>query len=592
MRALTHLFGSVDGYRTLARSPGIGDAEDAALAAMGFGSPQRADEFDQLDHTLCAAGRPLPGGRYAITRLFKAGLDVAGRQTVERRTLVLAPEQWASLASLDLQALLTNETVWRREAFAEGAQVSVPTMASDDLWPQASETDRRAYDALLSARSSGRCAMLPAESRFQEAVLRLPRLLPTEESVSLGWGVGLWSIPSGVSLATVRELARQRNAFPAPTAGAWRHPERIEALGSREVPRPRLAEASRQPSRSRDLRWLPWVTGAAVLTMLIGALLLIWRTTAPEQPAKQPVPPPPIFTPTPPPVAPAPTPPAPPAPAPTPQSPRDDDRPGFGSAPGAGAGFGQESPDAVPAAAPANAPAAPAPVAPATPTLTPPPAPPVIPPPPPPQSTSWDEEVQVLRECVDLVQTINAATSRPGEPDASLVALAERLKDRAEDLTQRARRCLESDRPERIFTFDAKGGGPGLAEALRTQVGTGSGALPAGTVRCIALLAARFQLRVAASDIQGAIKAHPSLQQQPQWKSVVNQVEGVREWPKTPFSTWYAAGEAPRKDLATIAAARAIVGRLAADLPQAGGMQPLIQELKRAEASLPQELQP
>ncbi|NBX25895.1 MAG: hypothetical protein EBQ99_07580, partial [Planctomycetes bacterium] len=128
--------------------------------------------------------------------------------------------------------------------------------------------------------------------------------------------------------------------------------------------------------------------------------------------------------------------------------------------------------------------------------------------------------MQVLRESVDLVQTIIATSSGPGEPDATLASLAQRLKERSEDLTQRARRCLESDRPERVFSFDARGGGPGLAEALRTQIGTGSGSLPAGTVRCIALLTARFQLRVAASEIRGAIMAHASLAQQPQWKSV------------------------------------------------------------------------
>ena len=50
MQALTHLFGSTDGYRTLARAPGVSDAEDAALAALGL-----ADAAPEGD----TGGRPL-----------------------------------------------------------------------------------------------------------------------------------------------------------------------------------------------------------------------------------------------------------------------------------------------------------------------------------------------------------------------------------------------------------------------------------------------------------------------------------------------------------------------------------------------------
>jgi hypothetical protein len=591
MRALTHLFGSVDGYRTLARSPGLGEAEDAALAAMGFGSPQRAEEFDRLDGSLCAAGRPLPGGRYAITRLFKAGLDVAGRQTVERRTIVLAPEQWAEVSLLDLGAILASEALWRREAFAEGREVQVPMIASEDLLPSATETDRRAYDALLSARDSGRCALLPGEPKFEQAVLRLARLLPREEALSLGWGVGLWSMPSGVSLATVRELTRQRNAFAAPTAGAWRHPERIEALGGDGLSRPR-AVATPEPAVSRfDTRRLAWGLGGLAALAALLAVVIAWFTAGTRAPAPlTPVTPPPTTVAPAPTVAATPTPPPQQAPvAPPAASARPDDRPGFGSNPAAGAGFGQE-PAPPPETAPASPAAAPQPapaVVPPTPAATPPQLPP-----PPPQSTPWDEEVQVLRESVDLVQSISAATTGTGQPDASLEALAQRLKARCDELAVRARRCMESDKPDRVFTFDARGGGPGLSEALREQLGTGSGAPPAGVVRCTALLAARFQLRVGASAIRGAVMAHPSLLQQLSWKTVLRNMDEVREWPATPFSTWYAAGKDTRRDLSTTAAVRLLAGKLAADLPQAGGMKPLVQELKRAVDALPQEPAP
>lgn len=602
MRALTHLFGSVDGYRTLARSPGLGEAEDAALAAMGFGSPQRADEFDRLDGTLCAAGRPLPGGRYAITRLFKAGLDVAGRQTVERRTIVLAPEHWAQVATLDLQAILASEALWHRQAFAEGREVQVPLIASDDLLPSASETDRRAYDALLSARDSGRCAMLPDEPRFQEAVLRLTRLLPREEAVSLGWGVGLWSIPAGVSLATVREMSRQRNAFAAPTAGAWRHPERIETLGGHRSQRPLPVTTLQPEDRNLDTRRMAWIGGGVAVLAGLVLLAIVWfggaskvptpTPTPSDMPAPVPTSPAMVAPPVDPPSPPAPMPPTPPPATPsTTASARQDDRPGFGSNAAAGAGFGQD-----PATAPPTDPAPPTPAAapptPAAPAPAPPITPPASIPPPAPQSTSWDEEVQVLRECVDLVQTITGATAGSTPPDASTMALAQRLKERCDDLSTRARKAVERDKPDRIFTFDARGGGPGLAEALREQLSTGPGSLPAGVVRCTALLAARFQLRVGASAIHGAVMARPSLQQQLEWKTVLRNMDEVRDWPTTPFSTWYAAGKDTRRDLSITAASRLLAGKLAVDLPQAGGMKPLVQELKRAEDTLPKEPSP
>ena len=60
-RALTHFFGSTDGYRTLARAPGVTDAEDAALASLGFGSPRTQSGFDALDSVPCMAGRVLLG---------------------------------------------------------------------------------------------------------------------------------------------------------------------------------------------------------------------------------------------------------------------------------------------------------------------------------------------------------------------------------------------------------------------------------------------------------------------------------------------------------------------------------------------------
>lgn len=605
MQALTHLFGSVDGYRTLARCAGVADAEDSALAAMGFGSPQRVDEFDGLERSPCMAGRLLPSGRYAITRLFKAGLDVAGRQTVERRTLVLTGEQWSRLAALDLPAILASEALWHRDAFAAGQPVQVPQTLSDDLLPSASEADRRAYDALLSAHASGRCAMLPHDRRFDAAVLRLPRLLPPEEALCLGWGVGLWSIPTGVWLATVRELVRQRNAFVAPTAGAWRHPDRLESLGRTPHAAPlRVLEPARS-SPGLGRRKAAMIGSGLVLGALV-VLSLLMRWSGSETPVRPPEPtkpsdaaPPPPSTAETPAVQPASeapaatvatsTAPTTPGPASTPSDPN----PGFGSNAAAGAGFGQGMPpteEAPPAAT--QAPVAPTPPPSQPPAATPAPAP--APPPsiaPAPTTTApWDDDVQLLRESVDLAQTITTACSGGGMPDDALRQLAERLCRRCEDLTRRARKLNEDGHRERLFAFDTRGGGPGPASDLQALISAGP--LPVGVVQRIALLAARFQLRVAAGAIEGALAPHRDLRETPAWKASLRAVDEVHDWPGTPFSTWYAAGKDTRSSLPSIAAARLLDRSLAERLPTDSGMLALVQELKRAADGLPTESAP
>ncbi|MFZ4697881.1 MAG: hypothetical protein ACOYMO_07730, partial [Phycisphaerales bacterium] len=282
MQALTHLFGSTDGYRTLARAPGVSDAEDAALAALGFGSPRTSEEFESLAASPCMAGRLLPSGRYAITRLFVGQSDVAGRQTVERRTLVLSNETWMHLAGCDLWATLLDERNWTRDAFANGTPISVHAATSDDLLPRASEIEQRTFDALLSAHEVGRCAALPMEARFSKAILRLPALLPPEQSMALGWGIGLWSVPTGVWLATLRTPSNGRSSFVAPTAGAWRHPDRIASLGSDAAPR--MPRAERMTAASPLQGWkMPSLIAGALLVLAV----VVWLAITGLMPAQQ-----------------------------------------------------------------------------------------------------------------------------------------------------------------------------------------------------------------------------------------------------------------------------------------------------------------
>ena len=58
MKAERHLFGSFDGYQTLAASPGVSDAEAAELSEFGFGQTSDQATLEGLSRRLCVLGRP------------------------------------------------------------------------------------------------------------------------------------------------------------------------------------------------------------------------------------------------------------------------------------------------------------------------------------------------------------------------------------------------------------------------------------------------------------------------------------------------------------------------------------------------------
>ncbi|MFM1889522.1 MAG: hypothetical protein RLZZ565_279, partial [Planctomycetota bacterium] len=62
IRVGTHCFGSREGYRTLARSADVTDAEDAELGGFGFGQSADPAFLESLEREPSAFGRPLGGG--------------------------------------------------------------------------------------------------------------------------------------------------------------------------------------------------------------------------------------------------------------------------------------------------------------------------------------------------------------------------------------------------------------------------------------------------------------------------------------------------------------------------------------------------
>ena len=567
MQALTHLFGSTDGYRTLARAAGVSDAEDAALAALGFGSPRTSEEFDTLAASPCMAGRLLPSGRYAITRLFTGQPDVAGRQTVERRTLVLSNEAWMQLAVCDLWATLLDERNWTRDAFANGTPISVHAATSDDLLPRASEIEQRAFDALLSAHEVGRCAALPMETRFSKAILRLPALLPPEQSMSLGWGIGLWSVPAGVWLATLRAPANGRSSFVAPTAGAWRHPDRIASLGSDAMPRAPRAERTIAASPLQAWK-VPGLIAGALLVLAVVVWLAITTlkpaqqtgalTATPSAPSPAPAQPAPQQPATavgtsgnqPSPQAPAPT-------APTPAAPSTPTGDAFKGTAGEAPSFGSGAPPSDPNTQAPAAPAAPQPSAPPSQPVAPTPAPAPTTPPaipataPTPDTALWDTQVNMLREAIDLRVRIEQLAATPSPDQAAWLGALDALMKQSRTVTVEAKtvdknlkKLHETDGVgSRLITLDNDGKRkPGIAEDFAKEKAAAA-MLNADVMRQIALLMARFEQAASARTLVNITVQNPALKADALVLKALadSDLTRLKDWPSTPFNGWYLA---------------------------------------------------
>ena len=189
---------------------------------------------------------------------------------------------------------------------------------------------------------------------------------------------------------------------------------------------------------------------------------------------------------------------------------------------------------------------------------------------------------------MDLVHAITEACQATSAPADALLMQAQELVQRCDAVCRQAnKRSNDDPRRERLLNLDAAGGGGALAEDLLAVTATDP--VPPELVRRLALLAARFQMRVAASSIEGTMKSQPSVRATREWTKVLNALDEVSDWPGPPFQMWVVAGARTKGGLSTVAAARLVDGCLARDLPKNAGMRPFIEALKRAESLLPSE---
>jgi hypothetical protein len=303
----THLFGSHEGYRTLARSVDVTDAEDAELAVFGFGQTADQDVLEALETAPTAYGRPLAGGRVAITRIFAGPADESGRATLELRTILISPSSIGDLLSTGFGGILHQRSLWNRSSFEKGSTLRVvPVRGASERSPAAEEAFAAWSEAVIDPTpmrgggTSDEPPLLPVSDRPMVLLEPEPEgstalaalaasLTPTDLS-SLRWGVRLLSTGVPVDVATLspsgriasgRSVVRHRmgssdHGIASEALAETRGSDRLPSLGS--VARRAVVESSPAAPGLAALRTT--VLAAAPIVLVVLVILIVangWR---------------------------------------------------------------------------------------------------------------------------------------------------------------------------------------------------------------------------------------------------------------------------------------------------------------------------
>ena len=185
-----HVFGSVKGYQTLARSPGVSNEQCRSLEGFSFGQPRSADYLNSLAKSPAFLIRPLAGGRRALTRLVVGVPDDRGRATLLLVTAVLASQDWDAILRGDVSLLLRAKTLWQWDRDPHLAPIDLPVSP-----PKTVQINQASADKLLALLSL-------IELRFgrQHSTVVRERDLTADEMRSLEMLIPP-SVRFGVSLA-------------------------------------------------------------------------------------------------------------------------------------------------------------------------------------------------------------------------------------------------------------------------------------------------------------------------------------------------------------------------------------------------------
>ncbi|MFN5496979.1 MAG: hypothetical protein ACK5C3_10460 [bacterium] len=297
IHADTHVFGSTRGYGTVASSRGVREDEARELESFQFGEASTADRIARLETHAVMTGRALRSGRFAISRMMPAGVDDAGRPTIEVITLLVEARDYAACVGA-LPQLASDARFWldARATAASGARIAAVGAEPAPRDPQV----LRLFDLWRGALRAGAIGVV-SESE-SDAVLRLVASLDPADLLRCRWGIGLLSIStpadicsvaSGVSMHGARDVLRlaqqgswhcgsesEYAAFRAAQMPTLPSVADIEANGHTLVvagddgPMPAATVAS--PRRdARERRLMPLAIGSAVLSTAVLAVAAV-----------------------------------------------------------------------------------------------------------------------------------------------------------------------------------------------------------------------------------------------------------------------------------------------------------------------------
>ena len=183
----THIFGSHDGYGTRAKSAGVTPQEERDLTEFGYSDTYTHSHLTSLATIPSAYGRRLQSGRFAVTRVFAGPMDIAGRTTLEFRSLILSATDYLAVRK-SLPALLKGTNFWQGPHFRQdsGVRFTQPSSNREDLGLE----EWKLFDGWYKLQALGK-AWLVVDESLSDSVLALAAAIHEEDALSFAWGVRL-----------------------------------------------------------------------------------------------------------------------------------------------------------------------------------------------------------------------------------------------------------------------------------------------------------------------------------------------------------------------------------------------------------------
>ncbi|MFQ5502429.1 MAG: hypothetical protein ACE5EQ_09035, partial [Phycisphaerae bacterium] len=180
MRIERHIFGSKDGYRTLAHSAGLSATECKSLEGFAFGTPYDPALRASLAKNPAYWSRPVGRDKRAITRIMLGQPDDAGRPTLVFISVVISAGDWDTVLQGDAGPLLRMADLWRWNPSTplEPSQSISPHPSALRLNDQSIQRVLGLVSLLEQAWSFRKPVMIREGAYSFEEILTVERLLP------------------------------------------------------------------------------------------------------------------------------------------------------------------------------------------------------------------------------------------------------------------------------------------------------------------------------------------------------------------------------------------------------------------------------